>query len=114
MKKFSIKTALTLVATGLALIASVWAIDEHYVPREVYNLYSANVSDQFKQINKSRAVDNAYRDVQFWTQQEASIRVQLAHCPAGNPLYQELIRQLNEATRQKNEALRVLNQLRSN
>lgn len=109
-----VKTALALVGTGLALFASVWAIDEHYVPREVYSICVAGISDQFQQINKSRAVDNAYRDVQFWTQQEASLRVQLARCPAGTPLYQELIRQLNEATRQKNEAQRMLNQLRSN
>lgn len=112
MNKY-IKPALATIAALLGLLISVWAIDEHYVPREVYNLYAAGIADQFQQITKSRSIDNAYRDIQFWTQQEASLRIQLSKIAIGTDLYKELVRQLNEATKQKNESQRLLNQLRS-
>ncbi len=89
----------------LSLVAGVWAVDSHLVTKEIFEL-------KISQIGYDRSMDNAYRDVQFWTQQEAQIKAILRVTPRNTQYYHDLMEQLRDAIAQKNEAIKYLNSLR--
>ena len=107
------KSALYLVAVILGLVVTAWAVDSHFTPREIFKIAMQGMQKEFKSLQQDRLLSKAYRDIQFWTQQEASLRSQLAYAAHGTSLYDEIRRQINEAVNQKCAAQRHLEQLKS-
>jgi len=99
------KQTLTTFAVILALVSAVWGFDSHFVPKSLFEITLTGFQGD-------RAKENAYRDIQFWTQQEAAIANMLALTPPGSPRFLDLQRQLETAVREKAEAIRYWNSLK--
>jgi len=96
------KQALTTIGVFLALVVSVWGFDAHFVTKGHFDITIQNVQTD-------RNKDNAFRDVQFWTQQEVIISNMLALTPPNSPRYYELQKQLDQAIAQKAKAIEKYN-----
>jgi len=95
MKKAACGAA-TLIAMLATLLGFTWAMDRHWTPREIHDLFAQSTVEQFKQISKQNAIHDAQRDVQYWLKMEMFWRVQCQKLPhAGNQA------QLQEAIKQR-------------
>jgi len=113
MNKPSVKqvawSAVIGLGTILALVASIWGIDERYVPREIHKFEIAEVYETMNQVQQTNLIYRAQQDVQYWLR----IELQLETLCDQNPNNQSLRRKYNRAVEERKRAeerLRKLNE----
>jgi len=101
------KIVIAGVVTFLGILGGVWAMEEHYVPRDYYLLSMDQVQMQMKSFQKTNLIQRAQDQVFYWIRLESQLKVELSK----DPNNQYLIRELNEACLQKRNAQQRLNDL---
>lgn len=89
-----------LLAMLATLLGFTWAMDDHWTPREIHELFASSVYNQFQELNKRNEIRDAQRDVQYWLKMEMFWRVEVSKDP--NNAYK--CQQLDNAVRQRAEA----------
>jgi len=105
----NIKIVIAGVIAFLAILGGVWAMEEHYVPRDYYLLSMDQVQQQIADFQKTNQIQRVQDQSFYWMRIEAQLREELVRNP--NDLI--LQRKLNEVVRQKCSAQQRLNELQS-
>ena len=105
-----LKASIAIIATLLGLLGGVWAMEEHYVPRDYYLLSMDQVQQQISAFQKTNQIQRAQDQTFYWMRIEAQLREELVR----NPNDQGIQMKLNEVMRQKCDAQKRLNDLQSN
>jgi len=87
------KLPLALVGTVLALFATVWKMDDHWLPREIHNIAMAQVGGVLEKMQKAMEVQEARNQEFYWQRREAELRAELRK----NPRDPQLLRDYQEA-----------------
>jgi len=103
------KIAIAGVVTFLGILGAVWAMEEHYVPRDYYLLSMDQVQQQIFEFQKTNQIQRAQDQAFYWMRIEAQLREELAR----NPNDQSIQMKLNEVMRQKCDAQKRLNDLQT-
>jgi hypothetical protein len=103
----NLKTAVAIVVTILGLLGAVWAMEEHYVPRDYHLLCINQVQQQMLELQKTNQIQRTQDQAFYWMRIEAQLREELVK----NPNDMILQRKLNEVVKQKMNAQQRLDSL---
>ena len=81
MKNGNIMKTIVIAGSILGLIGGVWAMDAHFLPREVHNLEMAAMSKAIQSIVKNSQIQRLQDEVYFWLRLEMQSREQAAKTP---------------------------------
>ena len=107
MTNGNITKSIVVAGSVLGLIGGVWAMDKHFLPREVHELEMAAMSKAIQGIVDSTRIQSTQNEVFFWMRTEMNLREQLAK----NQDDQSISLRLEEAVEKRNEAEQRLKEL---
>ena len=103
------KTAIASLVVLFGILGGVWAMEEHYTPRDFHELCMTQVQRQMADFQKTNQIQRAQDQVFYWMRIETQIREEIARQPNDSNLY----RKLNEVSRQREAAQNQLQLLQS-
>ena len=107
MANGNVTKSIVIAGSVLGLVGGVWAMDTHFLPREVHKLEMAAMSKAIQGIMDNNRIQRTQDEVFFWMRIEMTEREQLAKNPND-----DLIRlRLDEAVQKKTIAEQRLKEL---
>ena len=103
----SAKQILAAVFGLLTVVAAVYGMTEYFTPREVAELWIADLQQNQMQIQRNSQIQNAQNWLLFWQMRVSNLQ---AAC-SGRPFDENLKAQLAEAKRQRDIWQREVNRL---
>ncbi len=103
----NLKIAFAVVATVLGVLGGVWAMEEHYVPRDYHQLCMQTMTQQMQDFQKTNQIQRAQDQVFYWMRIETQLREDLARNPSNISIQQKV----SEARRLRCDAEQRLNDL---
>ena len=105
--KNGITKSIVIAGSVLGLIGGVWAMDRHFMPREVHKLEMVAMSKAIQGIVDSNTIQRTQDEVFYWMRTEMMLREQVAK----NPNDQSYRSRLKETIEKRTKAEQRLKEL---